>query len=60
MCDRFFLHRRGGHVHAVHSLGVQVERKRHLGNDVVVIVFRESDCTEPFDPLKIKSQFNRT
>jgi len=36
----------------------QVERKRHLGNDVVVVVFQESDVTEPFDPAKMKSQFN--
>jgi hypothetical protein len=36
-----------------------VERKRHLGNDVVIIVFRDSDVTEPFDPSAIKSQFNR-
>jgi len=39
----------------------RVERKRHLGNDVVLIVFIENDGTEPivqFDPSNIKSQFN--
>lgn len=36
----------------------QVERKRHLGNDVVIIVFQDPHVTEPFDPRTIKSQFN--
>ena len=36
----------------------QVERKRHLGNDVVVLVFQDPRVTEPFDPRIIKSQFN--
>jgi len=36
----------------------QVERKRHLGNDVVLIIFRE-EPNEPFSPLTIRSQFNR-
>lgn len=36
----------------------QVERKRHLGNDVCMVIFREEGCTEPFTPLKIRSQFN--
>ncbi|KAL6075929.1 GTPase-activating Rap/Ran-GAP domain-like protein 3 [Balamuthia mandrillaris] len=36
----------------------QVERKRHLGNDVVLVVFRDSDNNEPFNPEVIKSQFN--
>jgi RAP1 GTPase activating protein 1 len=35
----------------------QLERKRHLGNDVVVIVFKDSD--EPFAPNTVKSEFNR-
>ena len=35
----------------------QVERKRHLGNDIVVILFKEGNT--PFDPLVIRSQFNR-
>lgn len=34
----------------------QVERKRHLGNDVVVFVFKET--SEPFNPAWIKSEFN--
>ena len=38
----------------------QVERKRHIGNDVVVIVFRDAQCTTPFDPSLFRSQFNRT
>lgn len=35
----------------------QVERKRHLGNDIVLIVFKEGET--PFNPLCIHSQFNR-
>jgi len=34
----------------------RVERKRHLGNDVVIIIFKEGN--QPFDPLLIHSQFN--
>jgi Rap/ran-GAP len=34
----------------------QLDRKRHIGNDVVVIVFK--DDPEPFDPTIIASQFN--
>ena len=34
----------------------QLERKRHLGNDVVVIIFSESE--EPFHPLTLCSHFN--
>lgn len=33
-----------------------VEKKRHIGNDVVVIIFQEGDT--PFDPESIKSVFN--
>jgi RAP1 GTPase activating protein 1 len=33
-----------------------VERKRHLGNDVVVLIFKEGNT--PFNPLCIKSHFN--
>lgn len=36
----------------------QLEKKRHLGNDVCLIVFRDADCTEPFSPEIISSQFN--
>lgn len=34
----------------------QVERKRHIGNDVVVIIFQDGDTI--FDPESIKSVFN--
>jgi len=34
----------------------KLERKRHLGNDVVVIIFKE--CDEPFNPAWIRSEFN--
>ena len=34
----------------------QVERKRHLGNDVVVLVFKEGKT--PFSPTVIRSHFN--
>jgi len=34
----------------------QLERKRHIGNDIVVIVFKEGDQT--YDPNCIKSEFN--
>jgi len=36
----------------------QVQRKRHLGNDVVIILFQESDVDWPFDPSVIRSYFN--
>lgn len=36
----------------------QVERKRHLGNDVVVIIFKES-ADDSFSPQNMASQFNR-
>jgi len=35
----------------------QVERKRHLGNDVVLVVFKDSH-SEPFPSHTISSQFN--
>ncbi|XP_054716776.1 rap1 GTPase-activating protein 1-like [Uloborus diversus] len=34
----------------------QLQRKRHIGNDIVSIVFQESDCT-PFLPSMIASHF---
>jgi hypothetical protein len=34
----------------------QVERKRHIGNDIVVIIF--SETPKPFSPLNFRSQFN--
>ena len=36
---------------------MQLERKRHIGNDIVVIIFDEGDY--PFDPACILSEFNR-
>ena len=35
----------------------RVERKRHLGNDVILLIFKEGKT--PFNPLWIKSHFNR-
>ncbi|PRP76271.1 hypothetical protein PROFUN_07793 [Planoprotostelium fungivorum] len=34
----------------------QVEKKRHIGNDIVVIIFNEAD--EPFDPSIMRSEYN--
>lgn len=34
----------------------QLERKRHLGNDVVIIIFKEA--TSKFSPTMLKSEFN--
>ena len=34
----------------------RVERKRHLGNDIVMILFKEGKT--PFDPLCLTTQFN--
>lgn len=36
----------------------QLDRKRHLGNDVVVIVFKEPGCK--FNPKAMHSNFTRT
>ncbi len=36
----------------------QLERKRHLGNDIVVVVFMEGDGSVPYDPNVLKSEFN--
>jgi hypothetical protein len=36
----------------------QVERKKHIGNDIVVIIFQDSDCTEAWNPTIISSKFN--
>mmetsp|Transcript_26777 Transcript_26777/g.37695 ORF Transcript_26777/g.37695 Transcript_26777/m.37695 type:complete len:675 (+) Transcript_26777:3-2027(+) len=35
----------------------RIERKKHIGNDVVVIIFKDSQDKTPIDP-KFKSQFN--
>lgn len=38
----------------------QVERKRHIGNDIVSIVFQEGDDASPsFKPSMIRSHFTR-
>lgn len=34
-------------------------RKRYIGNDVVVIIFKDSDNDDQFDPTQVYSQFNR-
>lgn len=36
----------------------QLERKRHVGNDIAVIVFQEGDST-PFCPTFMRTHFNR-
>ncbi|EGC33613.1 hypothetical protein DICPUDRAFT_80637 [Dictyostelium purpureum] len=39
----------------------QIERKRHLGNDIVIIIFYDCDPSDPiipWDPSKINSNFN--
>lgn len=35
----------------------QLDRKRHIGNDVVVIIFQDEDC-DPFNPSLWSSHFN--
>jgi hypothetical protein len=34
-------------------------RKRHVGNDIVVIVLKDEECNEPLDIKSFCSQFNR-
>eukprot|EP01132_Coremiostelium_polycephalum_P004524 gene4524-5639_t len=36
----------------------QLERKRHIGNDIVVLIFQDANCTPPFRPNMITSEFN--
>ena len=36
----------------------KLERKRHVGNDVVVVVFLDRDRKEPFNPNILTSHFN--
>eukprot|EP01132_Coremiostelium_polycephalum_P004121 gene4121-5157_t len=39
----------------------QIERKRHIGNDIVIIIFYDCDSDEefiPWDPSMVKSNFN--
>ena len=38
---------------------IQLQRKRHVGNDIVCVVFLESNCTD-FSPSCIKSHFLHT
>ena len=38
---------------------LQLQRKRHIGNDIVCVVFMESETT-PFSPTCIKSHFLHT
>jgi len=35
-----------------------ISKKRHIGNDVVVFVFKDSDDTTPFSPTMFKSHYN--
>ncbi|KAL7718417.1 Rap-GAP domain-containing protein [Entamoeba marina] len=36
----------------------KLERKRHVGNDVVVIIVLDPNRKEPFDPRLLRSHFN--
>ena len=41
----------------LHEEDVQkLERKRHLGNDIVIVIFKEGNI--PFDPTSLHTQFN--
>ena len=41
----------------LHESDVQkLERKRHLGNDIVIVIFKEGNT--PFDPTALHTQFN--
>jgi hypothetical protein len=43
----------------LHEGDVQkLERKRHLGNDIVIVVFKEGNT--PFDPTELHTQFNHS
>ncbi len=35
----------------------QLERKRHLGNDIVTIIFHDGNT--PFNPICVKSDYNQ-
>lgn len=37
----------------------EVEKKRHIGNDICVVIFRDSDSM-PLSPLFMPSKFNRS
>jgi hypothetical protein len=36
----------------------QLGKKRHIGNDICVIIFKDSDATDPLDPSIFVSDFN--
>jgi hypothetical protein len=41
----------------LHESDVQkLERKRHIGNDIVIVIFKEGNT--PFDPTQLHTQFN--
>jgi len=35
-----------------------ISKKRHIGNDVVVFIFKDSDDTTPFSPTMFRSHYN--
>jgi RAP1 GTPase activating protein 1 len=37
----------------------QLERKRHLGNDLLVLIYRDADNTTPFAPAMMRSHVNQ-
>jgi len=37
----------------------QLAKKRHIGNDIVLVVFQDEGC-EPFSPTTVKSNYIRT
>jgi len=37
---------------------LQLPRKRHIGNDIIVLIFQDEDA-DPFTPQKFASHFNR-
>ena len=46
-------------THPYYILAFQLQRKRHIGNDIVCVVFLEADNTD-FSPSCIKSHFLHT
>lgn len=43
-------------IFSIHILFLQLLRKRHIGNDIVTIIFQEPDAL-PFTPQTVRSQF---
>jgi len=39
------------------TISTPSERKKHIGNDIVVIIYQE-EGSQPFDPRWVKSWFN--